>query len=294
MHIPGILMKLSAQSLEVVSCYPFELKRAHNDILASNAIATRQEELSGSDEKSEKPFDGDDDKKDSDTYSYDYEKLELALADFVVKRKNIQATLSAAIGGERQDHISKRKIEISNFYFGYIERRSIAEVIIRGTDRKHMFHCNKRKCGNECRFKPAVCPHDGCGKMLSSVHLADHDAICEYKPIPCLRGCSSAYSTISIGTSNGSGRQEEDTDATPTLIPRREMDNHINMSCPLRPVECPFSSLGCMAPGLRALDVVYHLEECAVSHSLLMMERISELSQVVKISTLKMRSWRPG
>ena len=60
------------------------------------------------------------------------------------------------------------------------------------------------------------------------------------------------------------------------------MDNHINMSCPLRPVECPFSSLGCMAPGLRALDVVYHLEECAVSHSLLMMERISELSQVVK------------
>ena len=69
---------------------------------------------------------------------------------------------------------------------------------------------------------------------------------------------------------------------TPTLIPRREMDNHVNMSCPLRPTECPFSGLGCMAPGLRALDVVDHLEECAVAHSLLMVERILELSQVVK------------
>ena len=37
-----------------------------------------------------------------------------------------------------------------------------------------------------------------------------------------------------------------------------------------------------MAPGLRAIDVVAHLEECAVSHSLLMVERVVELSQVVK------------
>ena len=37
-----------------------------------------------------------------------------------------------------------------------------------------------------------------------------------------------------------------------------------------------------MAPGLRAVDVVDHLDECAVSHSLLMVGRVVELSQVVK------------
>ena len=88
----------------------------------------------------------------------DYLKLELALADFVVKRKNIQATLSAAIGGERQDHISKRKIEISNFYFGYIERRSIAKSSSEALTESICFTAIRRKCGNECRFKPRCVP----------------------------------------------------------------------------------------------------------------------------------------
>ena len=60
---PRYLMKLSAQNLEAVSL-SLELKRAHNDILASNAITSQQEELSGRDEKSEK-HGGDDDKKDN-------------------------------------------------------------------------------------------------------------------------------------------------------------------------------------------------------------------------------------
>lgn len=258
-----------------------DLKHAHNDMVASNAITAGHEGITaGGGGEEGNPFDDGDKMEGKDKYCYDFAEVKLKLDGFATSRKSIQATLSGAIGGEVTDRVSKRESDISSYYFSYPERRSIAEMIIRGSDRRYQFHCNQQKCGDDCRFKPAVCPHDGCGRLLSRVHHADHDAICIYKPIPCKRGCTSAHCTVvNSGSSDG---EEETKEAPPTLIPRREMENHVNLVCPLRPSDCPFHGLGCMAPGLRALDVVGHLEECAVSHSLLTVERVLELSQVVK------------
>jgi hypothetical protein len=256
---------------------------------------------------------------DSDSYSY---QSVLSKLDAYIEtcRSNWASLSEATMGGKLTEEQKKTKREtiLATYFFSYSERRSIAEMIIRGSDRKHAFHCDillEVKCGDQCKFAPRRCPHEGCGLTLSHLHLADHDGKCIYKPVPCIRGCTCKVTKPpvkptkppkkkggkgkekekaaaesddkgeeedGVSTAGKEGGEEEEWREEPVLVARRDMDSHLSHACPLRPVECPFHSLGCMAPGLRATDVVGHVEECSVSHSLLLVARVVEQTEVIK------------
>ena len=120
------------------------------------------------------------------------------------------------MGRDVEDRVNKRESDISGFFFSYPERRSIAEMIIRGSDRRYQYHCNKQKCGDTCRFRPDFCPHDGCGRILSKIHHAEHDEVCMYKPVPCPRGC-----TVSALSGGGGGEKEMKRKHQPSYLAAR-------------------------------------------------------------------------
>ena len=59
------------------------------------------------------------------------------------------------------------------------------------------------------------------------------------------------------------------------------MTNHLEHACPLRPVTCPFFEIGCCTT-LVAQDVSRHMEDCQLSHQMLMSNHIVEQNHTIK------------
>ena len=68
-------------------------------------------------------------------------------------------------------------------------------------------------------------------------------------------------------------------------LPRRDMEAHVAGPCAMRPAECPFRALGCLAPGLVQGEVASHLEEARDAHLQLAMARL--LQQDRELSAMR-------
>jgi len=102
--------------------------------------------------------------------------------------------------------------------------------------------------GHCCALQPVACPNS-CGAVVSRYSLAAHDVVCQWKRVECAReGCGE-------------------------VVARRDMDKHLASSCPLRPVKCPFASVGCMHT-CEYRTVNNHLETCTQAHLLLSLDAL--------------------
>ena len=116
-------------------------------------------------------------------------------------------------------------------------------------------HYNKLSCSSaECQFAIIECLNKGCGKVLSKIHLKMHDEVCPHKMIEC--HCGDTFK-------------------------KRELPQHQSDACPLREVDCPFLSIGCMKV-VQARDLQQHITEDVCSHLLLAVDRLGEYSVLTK------------
>ena len=108
----------------------------------------------------------------------------------------------------------------------------------------------------------------GCSSVHSRKYHLDHDAICPHKIISCERNCGDTF-------------------------PRRMTEAHMNTSCPLRPVSCPFADLGCSVSLLHK-DVPDHLDSCSNSHLLLAVEVVRNQRNIIEELSLKLQTVEQG
>lgn len=257
-----------------------ELKQQHSDMVDFSLLSDSQRAAQEQEQDKEQ--------------GYSFQSTVSRLDAFITSCKSGWATISGSISSDSatslQEKQAKRESIVATYYYSYPERRAVAEMIIRGSDRRHQFHCEAMDCGSGCHFAPQACPHEGCGLVFSMVHLPSHDEACTYKAVPCTRGCTEMVAKPVKPPKRGDKNKEEEEEGAGggegeeqkkfeqveqvCLVPRREMDKHLEHACPLRPVDCPYGVLGCMAPGLIAVNLVTHLEECSISHSLLLVEQV--------------------
>jgi len=102
----------------------------------------------------------------------------------------------------------------------------------------------------ECTFRPVGCLNAGCHALFSARYADEHDAVCEHKVVACERGC---------------GEQ----------LCRFAMREHLDGSCGLKPVACPFLFVGCHAP-LVQRDLAAHESAATCAH----LAYISPISRV--------------
>jgi len=134
------------------------------------------------------------------------------------------------------------------------ERIEIAKVIVRSFDSTHEYHCTNNFCGQECPYAVHSCPNGGCTTSFSMNHWLKHDAVCPFKPIACPLNCGHAQS-------------------------RQTMSDHVQTTCVMRPVLCPYHSIGCRPEGLIARDSAQHVELNHAYHLALAMAVVQRLSE---------------
>ena len=138
--------------------------------------------------------------------------------------------------GETQVLFQNRLSEFNLSYFRSDERDALVDVFIRKHDAAYHVHCKVPQCsstGVPCPFSPATCPNDDCGVVYSLKWAVKHDSVCPHKVVECDRVCGET-------------------------MKRKEMVNHLQNACALRPVQCPFSDLGCIA----GILCVYRVRAC--------------------------------
>ncbi len=277
-------VKINKLKSAMLAC--LDLKQQHSDMVDASLLT----DLQRAEEEKERGQGG-----------YSFQGVVERLDAFITGCKSGWATISGSIGSDtssQQERQAKRESVVATYYYSKPERDAVAEMIIRGSDRKHLHHCDIIDCGSGCRFAPRTCPHPGCCLTFSAVHLASHDEECPYKPVPCTRGCTEIVSRPAKppkreketdeggddkkerreggeGKGDGEGQEKRfEQIEQACLVPRKDLQKHLEFCCPNRPIECPYGLMGCMAPGLIAKDLVAHLEECSISHSLLLVERV--------------------
>jgi len=167
------------------------------------------------------------------------------------------ASLSGMVAsGSPLEMLGRRTADVAHAFFPHEERRILAGLIIRRHDLQLQFHCGVPQCGSACEYRVEQCPHQGCSTVYSKKWANDHDGVCLQKIIPCERACGDHCI-------------------------RRLMKAHMSQACPLRPAECPYRDLGCLA-ALQHKDVPEHLETCMPSHLLLAMARMQEQQSVIR------------
>lgn len=163
---------------------------------------------------------------------------------------------SSLLASSSQDieNISKRTAQISQV-FPLDERTELAKFIIRCHDWSNNYHCPVKDCGAECEYVPKMCENDDCGVVISSKWIPKHDSICPQKLIDCPRCCGD-------------------------VITRRAVKLHMDNTCSLRTVQCPFYDIGC-TPDLKYRDLQDHMDSCVNNHLLLSQTRIQEQQSVI-------------
>jgi hypothetical protein len=157
---------------------------------------------------------------------------ESTLQAFSEQAGNAWAMVSGVLAtGDVGENASRRAAEIASVDFTAPERQAIAKAIIRHHDISYVHHCNIINCGNDCEWKLTQCPNDECDVVISSRWLRKHDETCLQKVVCCDRQCGE-------------------------MMYRRLVPVHMDTSCPLKPVECPFTAVGCLCGECSAMIVV--------------------------------------
>jgi hypothetical protein len=192
----------------------------------------------------------------AETYSTD--AIKELLHDFLQQGGNHWAMASAVFSGSTFEIEAHRTADVVHDFPNY-ERVELAKLIIRRYDRSYQYHCSVAGCSStmncQCIFARETCPNASCGVIYSKKWDKKHDAICPMKLLECDRICGEK-------------------------VLRKNMATHLEVSCTLRPVTCPFACLGCTAVcAFRSLD--NHMDEYVQSHLLLSLNRVEEQSQVI-------------
>ncbi|RUS69430.1 hypothetical protein EGW08_022811 [Elysia chlorotica] len=100
----------------------------------------------------------------------------------------------------------------------------------------------------ECQYREVLCPYAsrGCVAEVLLKDLDEHKKDCGFRPMSCDL-CGIEF--------NANDKQEHDTTACPEStvkcrykcgkkLKRRQLEDHLQ-SCPKKPTECPYKSLGC-------------------------------------------------
>ena len=104
----------------------------------------------------------------------------------------------------------------------------------------------------ECMKRQGTCEH--CKQPFREYDK--HMAKCKSLPLPCPNAC-------------------------PALLPRAELQQHVDQHCPNRSVQCPFLAVGCDFKGLQ-MNLPAHNKECHVEHMGLIKDRLNERQLNVK------------
>lgn len=165
--------------------------------------------------------------------------------DFASSKRNFFSRVSGwLLSDRREDKIDEfvQEMELNGFWM-IGRRETVAQTLLKNVDFKDAFHCNKKfNSADElvehlpqCRFRTVHCPHEGCDDQFSAGNSEIHDAVCPFKMLPCEQNCSD-------------------------IIMRRDMDRHCITVCPMKQVNCPFSSVGCESSVPRSMLEQHKLE----------------------------------
>ena len=111
---------------------------------------------------------------------------------------------------------------------------------------------NKEAHTRSCPKQPWRCPHCGFASLRESSQ--QHLDQCEQVPVPCPNGCETGQ------------------------VPRSRLSGHLDKDCPLQPVACPFSHVGC-ATKLTRCEVDPHTQSMQQHHMMLMCSANLDLSR---------------
>ena len=196
-----------------------------------------------------------------------YELSDVQERDASQELNELRKMFMSFIEKERSRHAMSRLLSGSTFLFAERENHpefhercaivatrclpknegdAIAGLIVRKLDPNYLLHCNRIKCGTDCEFMRAPCPHEGCPESMSKNHLEAHANACKYKMVTC--ECGEA-------------------------IKAGEMPSHLSETCRFRSVDCTFKSIGC-TKRIRACELVQHIAEDMAAHLLLAVGQI--------------------
>ncbi|KAL8104603.1 uncharacterized protein LOC141678101 isoform X2 [Apium graveolens] len=172
--------------------------------------------------------------------------------DFATMKRNLISSFAGWIMSDRrEDRIDDfvQEMELTGFWM-IGRRESVAQTLLKNVDFKDAFHCNKKFNSadelaahlSQCRFRTVQCPNEGCDDQFSAGNSEIHDAVCPFKMLPCEQNCSD-------------------------ILMRRDMDRHCITVCPMKQVNCPFSSVGCESSIPRSM-LEQHKEKNVHAHVL--------------------------
>ncbi len=151
---------------------------------------------------------------------YAYVKVSESLDSFITScRTTLSMASSVFKSGDVGENWSQRQQEVDRC-FSVEERHEWAKLMLRKHDVEFSYHCSVRNCGPSCVFAVEACPNLGCCVYFSRKWAQQHDAICPEKMLPCTRAC-------------GEHRK------------RKKLETHLRDECILRPIDCPYKSVGC-------------------------------------------------
>ena len=110
------------------------------------------------------------------------------------------------------------------------QRTELAALLLRRYDQPKTAHCTLSfdtldelaAHKKECAFRPFSCTHKGCFDTFSAHLFIAHDAKCTFKLVDCPLACN-------------------------LTVPRADMQQHLQLECMHRDVQCPYSELGCVS-----------------------------------------------
>jgi hypothetical protein len=198
--------------------------------------------------------------------------VQSTLESFASSGSSLWSAASAVLhnASDAAENESKRYALFDSTYFRADEREALANALIHKHDKTFAYHCKYKNCSavvdaatTTCWFAPVHCPNDGCGVVISKKWTANHDTKCGYKLIECTRSC---------------GEKTR----------RKSLSTHLERTCQLRPVACPFACLGCKFTGeLVFKDLSGHLESSTQSHLLLSLDHIQSQQETIARLTHK-------
>ncbi|KAK9078490.1 hypothetical protein SSX86_002547 [Deinandra increscens subsp. villosa] len=172
--------------------------------------------------------------------------------DFSSSKRNMFSRVSEwVLTDRRENRIDDfvQEMEINGFWL-LARREYVASILLKNVDYKNAFHCNMVcsseeelvKHRSECKFRPMDCTSEGCTTRYCAAQKENHEAVCPFMVLPCEQKCSD-------------------------FVMRREMDRHCVTICPMKLVNCAFSTVGCKS-SLPRCNVQQHNTDDLSSHLL--------------------------
>ena len=96
----------------------------------------------------------------------------------------------------------------------------LSSVYVQCEFKDHRWKVSKHET-NDCLYRPYICKYCGCKEIYGVISGIHYLLVCTKYPVVCPNNCKQSK------------------------IPRHQLKDHLDTSCPLQPVECEYSWAGC-------------------------------------------------